>query len=154
MSTRITPRRSSHSKRRRSAARRGFTLVEVIVVVTVIALLAVLAINRLVAMFGQSQVGIAKAQAAKIHNALTGYLIDTGQPMAEDGFDLSVLTLRPGNGGGPNGPYLPKVTDVNDPWGNQFIVRVPGEVNADWDIVSFGFDGAPGGEGPSQDVTQ
>lgn len=143
-----------HANTLRRHARRGFTLVEVIVIVTVLALLMTVVLTRVTGLFGQSQTGIARAQAAKISNALTAYLIDIGQPVPEDGFDLEMLTLRRENGGGPNGPYLPKATDIDDPWGNRFVVLVPGEINADWDIISFGFDAAPGGEGPSQDVTQ
>ena len=86
----------------------------------------------------------AKVQIVRIVKALISYLIDIGQPQPEDGFDLTILTLRQEEGGGPNGPYLPKVTDVTDPWGLNFIVCVPAEVNLDYDIVSFGADKASG----------
>ena len=140
--------------RRRTLARRGFTLIEVIVIVTVLALLMTVVAGRVTGVFGRGQAEIAKMQAAKISQALTLYLIDIGQPQPEDGFDLTVLTLRPEEGGGPNGPYLPKVTDVTDPWGLDFIVRVPGDVNADYDIMSFGADKAPGGDQINADITQ
>jgi general secretion pathway protein G len=139
--------------RRRTLARRGFTLVEVIVVVTVLALLMTVVGGRMLGLLGQGQAEIAKTQAGKISGALTLYLLDVGQPQPEDGFDLSVLTLRPNEGGGPNGPYLSKVTDVLDPWKEPFLVVVPGEVNADYDIFSYGADKAPGGEGPDADLT-
>jgi general secretion pathway protein G len=139
--------------RRRTLARRGFTLVEVIVVVTVLALLMTVVGGRMLGLLGRGQAEIAKTQAAKISQALTLYLLDVGQPQPEDGFDLSVLTLRPNEGGGPNGPYLSKVTDVLDPWEEPFLVVVPGEVNADYDIFSYGADKAPGGEGNDSDLT-
>ena len=139
--------------RRRTLARRGFTLVEVIVVVTVLALLMTVVGGRMLGLLGRGQAEIAKTQAARLSQALTLYLIDIGQPQPEDGFDLSILTLRPNEGGGPNGPYLSKVTDYVDPWDQPFMVRVPGEVNADYDIFSFGADMAPGGEGNNADLT-
>ncbi len=142
------------NRRRRARARRGFTLVEVIVIVTVLALLMTVVATRVMGVFGRGQAEIAKTQAAKISQALTLYLIDIGQPQPEDGFDLSVLTLRPNEGGGPNGPYLPKTTDVLDPWDVPFMVRAPGDINADYDIVSFGADKAPGGEQANADITQ
>jgi general secretion pathway protein G len=145
-----------HTSQRRGIrhARRAFTLVEVIVMVTVIALLMAVLITRTSGLFGRGQAQIAKTQAAKISQAMTLYLIDVGQPLPEQGFDLGVLTLRPDAGGGPQGPYLPKKSDVLDPWKQPFFVEVPGIVNADFDIVSFGADKALGGEGIDADITQ
>jgi len=145
-----------HTSQRRGIrhARRAFTLVEVIVMVTVIALLMAVLVTRMSGMFGRGQAEIAKTQAAKISQAMTLYLIDVGQPLPEQGFDLGVLTLRPDAGGGPQGPYLSKTSDVIDPWKQPFFVEVPGIVNADFDIVSFGADKALGGEGINADLTQ
>ena len=136
------------------AARRGFTMVEVIVIVTVLALLMTVVTTNVMSSLGKSQTQLAKTQAAKIAQALNMYLIETGQSSPEDGFDLTVLTLRSDDGGGPGGPYLPKADDIIDPWGNQFIIISPGEVNADYDVLSYGKDAAPGGEGMNLDITQ
>ena len=92
-------------------------------------------------------------KATRVHQALSMYLIDTGQSLPEDGFDLMILTLRSDDGGGPGGPYLPKPDDIIDPWGNQFMVVSPGEINADFDVLSYGKDAAPGGEGVNEDIT-
>ncbi len=135
-------------------ARRGFTTIEVIVIVTILALLMTVVATNVLPTLGKGQSKIAQAQAAKLHQALVAYLIDTNQPMPEDNFDLTILTLRPDEGGGPGGPYLPKRTDVFDPWENPFVVVVPGEINADFDILSLGADGAPGGEQANADITQ
>jgi general secretion pathway protein G len=40
-----------------------------------------------------------------------------------------------------------------DPWENPYVVRTPGEINVDFDIVSYGADGQPGGEGEDADIT-
>ncbi|MDP7069817.1 MAG: type II secretion system protein GspG [Phycisphaerales bacterium] len=145
---------STRSTHRRRKARRGFTTIEVIVIVTILALLMTVVATNVLSSLGKGQSKIAQAQAAKLHQALVQYLIDVNQPLPEDNFDLTILTLRPEEGGGPGGPYLPKRTDILDPWENPFFVVVPGEVNADFDILSYGADGAPGGEQANADVTQ
>ncbi|MCH2135171.1 MAG: type II secretion system protein GspG [Phycisphaerales bacterium] len=61
--------------------------------------------------------------------------------------------LGPEDGGGPR-KYLPKADDIIDPWGNLFAVLVPGDINAAFDILSYGKDASPGGEGEDQDITQ
>lgn len=135
-------------------ARRGFTMVEVIVIVTVLALLMTVVTTNVMSSLGKSHAQLARTQAAKVAQALNMYLIETGQSSPEDGFDLTVLTLRSDDGGGPGGPYLPKAGDIIDPWGNQFMVISPGEINADFDVLSYGKDAAPGGEGVNSDLTQ
>lgn len=138
----------------RKSLRRGFTTIEVIVIVTILALLMTVLATNLLQTMGRGQSKIAQTQAAKLHQAIVQYLIDIGQPMPEDNMDLEILTLRPDEGGGPGGPYLPKKTDIYDPWERPFIVVVPGEVNADFDVLSLGADGTPGGELVNMDVTQ
>ncbi len=142
----------SHSQTRR-ITRRGFTLVEVIVIVTVLALLMTVVANQVMSMFGRGQSEIGKTQAAKISQAYTLYMIDTSTS-PEDDFDLSILTLRSDDGGGPGGPYLPKTKDVIDPWGNPLVLIAPGNENYDFDVLSLGADGAPGGDQANADITQ
>ncbi|MCP4759285.1 MAG: type II secretion system protein GspG [Planctomycetes bacterium] len=139
---------------RRRRARRGFTTIEVIVIVTILALLMTVVATNVLKTLGKGQSKIAQAQAAKLHHALVDYLMDINQPLPEDNFDLTILTLRPEEGGGPGGPYLQKRTDIFDPWENPFFVIVPGEVNADFDVLSYGADGVPGGDQANEDVTQ
>ena len=56
---------------------------------------------------------------------------------------------RPGSVNGWNGPYL-KGELPKDPWGNAYRYTNPG--NGNFEIVSLGSDGAPGGEGEAADI--
>ena len=65
-----------------------------------------------------------------------------------------ILWERPTNvaEGTWKGPYVQALDDLKDPWGNLFVLRVPGQVNVDFDVVSLGADGQEGGEGDNEDV--
>ncbi len=134
--------------------RRGFTLIEIIVVVMIIAVLATLIAPRLMSRVGTAKQTAAKAKAATIAKTINLYVLEMGLSKPSDDFDLEILLLSPEDGGGPQGPYLERADDIIDPWGNPFEVIVPGEVNASFDIISFGEDGEEGGEDVSADITQ
>lgn len=125
--------------------RRAFTLIEIIVVVTIIALLAALIAPRLIGKVGWAKESVAKSEVRAIGTAVTMYVTETGTVL-DDSFDLEVLLLPPGEGGGPQGPYLNKADDLIDPWENLYAIRVPGEVNYDFDVYSVGPDGHAGTE--------
>ena len=57
-----------------------------------------------------------------------------------------MLLIPATDGGGPQGPYFNKQDDLLDPWDNPYLIRVPGEVNYDFDIFSVGPDGQEGTE--------
>ena len=88
----------------RRSARRGFTLLEIIVVVTIIALLAAVVAPRLLGQVGKAKTNAAQAKAATIAKALNLYLLDVGLSAPPADFDLAVLRERAEEGGGPNGP--------------------------------------------------
>jgi hypothetical protein len=98
---------------------------------------------------------MAKIQAQLISNMMTMYMLDMGLSSLADDFDLEFLLLSPHDGGGPSGPYLERENLV-DPWGNPFKIEIPSTVNVNYsfDIISWGEDGKPGGEGENEDVTQ
>ncbi|MCA9291252.1 MAG: type II secretion system major pseudopilin GspG [Phycisphaerales bacterium] len=142
-----------HHRSSRRPARRAFTLLEIIVVVTIIALLAALVAPRLLQNVDKTKVSSAKAGCSAIAKQLSIYLMDIGRSTPEDDMDLSILLQGPDDGGGSGGPYLSKAADLIDPWKNEYYLRVPGEVNYDFDVVSNGADGQPGGDGYNADIT-
>ena len=134
--------------------RRGFTLIEIIVVVMIIAVLATLIAPRLLERVGTAKHTAAKAKAATIAKTVSLYVLDKGLSYPQNDFDLELLLLKPEDGGGPMGPYLERADDLVDPWGNPFEILVPGDINSTFDIISWGEDGEQGGEGNSADITQ
>ncbi len=130
---------------RRRGPRRAFTLIEIIVVVTIIAVLAAMIAPRLFSRLSWAKENAAKAEVKAIETAISLYLNDTGE-ILNSSFDLEILLVPAEDGGGPQGPYFNKDDDIIDPWENPYFVRVPGEVNYDFDVVSMGPDGQEGTE--------
>ncbi len=128
---------------------RGFTLLELLVVVVIIGLLAGYVAPRYFSQIGKSEVQLAKAQIDSLEKAIDQYRLDTRRyPTAEQG--LEALMTRPANEPGWSGPYLKKAVP-NDPWGRPYVYRQPGQ-KTDYELVSYGRDGKPGGSGEDSDI--
>jgi general secretion pathway protein G len=134
--------------RRRSFA--GFTLLELLVVVAIIGLLAAFVGPRVFGHLGKSEVTTAKAQIEALARALDAYRLDTGH-FPDQNQGLAALSSNVGNEARWNGPYLQKAVPL-DPWGHPYQYKVPGP-KSDFEILSFGRDGAPGGSGEDADLS-
>lgn len=129
---------------------RGFTLLELLVVMVIIGLLAGYVAPKYFSQVGKSEVKVARAQIDAIEKALDQYRLDVGRyPSTEQG--LAALTIRPSGEAKWAGPYLRKETPP-DPWGKPYQYKSPGD-HGEYDIVSFGKDGQPGGAGEAADLT-
>jgi len=129
----------------------GFTLLELLVVVLIIGLLAGFVAPRYFNQVGKSEVNVAKAQIDALEKALDQYRLDTGHyPSTELG--LVSLMQKPPNEPKWAGPYLRKEVPL-DPWGKAYVYKMPGEKGADFDLLSYGKDGQPGGNGENADIT-
>lgn len=127
----------------------GFTLLELLVVVVIIGLLAGFVAPRYFGQVGKSEVNVAKAQIDALEKALDQYRLDTGRyPNSEVG--LKALVEKPADEPKWLGPYLRKAVPL-DPWGKPYVYKVPGE-KGDFDLISFGKDGQPGGSGEAADI--
>lgn len=134
----------------RAGARAGFTIIEVIVIILIIGVLAAVIAPRLLSRVGQSKQAVAASNAASLSTAMKLYIADNGEP--ESGASLDILWTKPASTEKWKGPYVDNEASLHDPWGNLFVLRIPGEVNHDFDIVSYGKDGQPGGEGENADI--
>jgi len=131
--------------------RRGFTLLELLVVIVIIGLLAAYVGPKYFAQLGKSEVTSTKAQIVAFEKALDQYRLDVGHyPSTEEG--LEALLTKPANAVGWNGAYLAKKIP-QDPWHHSYIYRSPGSTGGDYDIISYGKDGQPGGDGENADIT-
>ncbi len=134
---------------RKRPRRSGFTLIELLVVVFIIGLLAGFVAPRYFSQVGKSEVNVARAQLDALGKALDQYRLDTGHyPGTELG--LRALVERPLGEPKWAGPYLQKEVPL-DPWGKPYQYRAPGQ-RGDFDLVSYGKDGRPGGSGEDADL--
>jgi len=128
----------------------GFTLLELLVVMVIIGLLAGYVAPRYFAQVGKSEVKIAKAQIDALEKALDQYRLDTRRyPSTEQG--LEALVVKPQGEANWSGPYLKKAVPL-DPWGKPYVYRIPGQ-KGEFDLISYGRDGRPGGTGDDADIT-
>ena len=129
---------------------RGFTLLELLVVMVIIGLLASYVGPRYFNQLSKSEVKTARAQIVALSKALDTYRLDTGHyPSTAQGLDA----LNKAHADEPKwaGPYMQKAVPL-DPWGKAYIYRYPGTKN-EFDLMSYGKDGQPGGEGDAADIS-
>jgi general secretion pathway protein G len=134
-------------------SRKGFTLVELLVVMIIIAALAAVIVPRVFARAEQGRRAKAIADIKSLETAIDMYSADNGSPpTTEQGLDALIEppSTAP-EAKNWNGPYLQKQIP-QDPWGGEYIYTSPGQHNVDYDIVSYGRDGQEGGEGADADI--
>lgn len=140
--------RETKTAKRRGQA--GVTLIEMLVVVTIIALFAALVAPRMLKKSDVARVTAARAQVNSFMTALSTYKLDTGTyPTTEQG--LQALRDKPPEANQWAGPYLPQEIPV-DPWGHPYLYKYPGEHGDEPDVVCYGADGQPGGDGFNADI--
>ena len=127
----------------------GFTLLELLVVMVIIGLLTAYVGPKLFGQIGKSEIKVTRAQIDGFAKSLDQYRIDMGHfPTTEQG--LAALVVQPAGESKWAGPYLAKAVP-KDPWGNDYHYVAPGE-HGDYDLLSYGRDGRPGGEGEDADI--
>ena len=124
----------------------GFTLVELLVVIIVLGLLVGLVGPRLWGQVSKSKQATARAQIELLGSSLDQYRLDNGSYPT----NLEELQQKPATAANWNGPYLKKDVPL-DPWGRAYVYESPGQ-HGDYDLYSYGSDGAPGGDSDARDV--
>ncbi len=135
-----------------STGQGGFTLLEVMVVVVILGILAALVVPKIISRPDEARVIAAKQDIASLMQALKLYRLDNQRyPATEQG--LQALTTRPTAAPlAPNwkaGGYVERLP--RDPWGNPYQYLNPG-IHGEIDVISFGADGAAGGEANDADI--
>lgn len=134
----------------------GFTLVELLVVIAIIAILASVVTVSLVRKPGEARVAATKLQIRQLQTALNIYRTEQGRyPTQEQG--LEALIRKPDREPIPRQypaeGYLEGGRLPVDAWGNPFVYLSPGRAGEAYEIISYGSDGEPGGEGEAADIS-
>jgi general secretion pathway protein G len=143
-----------HNTRPEILGNRGFTLIELMVVIVILSILAVYVAPKIMGRPDQAKQVKATVDIQSIATALRLYRLDNGfYPTTEQG--LEALVAAPATGRIPKnwreGGYLERGRVPKDPWGNEYVYLSPG-VHGEYDIISYGADGSPGGEGYDADI--
>jgi len=131
---------------------RGFTLIEILVVVVILGILAGIVVPRLLERPEEARRTKAAVQIKSLEEALGLFKLDNGfYPTTDQG--LQALVTKPETGRIPGryreGGYVNKIPI--DPWEHDYVYLSPG-VHGDYDLISYGADGEPGGEGNDADI--
>lgn len=122
----------------------GFTLIELMVVIAIIGILAMIVVPKYMGTVSESQRTAAQAQIKIFETVLTQYkLYFHKYPSTSEGLEALLST--------PKGNLLDNPTVPLDPWKNKYVYTCPG-THGDYDIVSYGADNQPGGQGENADI--
>ena len=138
------------------APRAGFTLVEILVVIAIISLLAGVVLLNIAPQIGMGSQAAAKAQIQVLSSAATTYRMAHGRyPTQPQGLEALVQkpSQEPIPENYPDGGYLSGRVVPPDPWKRPYVYLIPGRQDENFEILSYGADGEPGGSGADADVS-
>ncbi len=129
--------------------RQSFTLIEIVIVIVILVMLASIATPLYFRHLRTARISTAKTQIKLLEQALMDLKLDVGSyPDAADG--LEALMENTSGSEKWDGPYI-KPNVPKDPWGNDYVYIFPGE-HGEFDLISYGADGQPDGEGENADI--
>lgn len=123
----------------------GFTLIELLIVIVIIGLLGSLVAPEMFSKIGSSKKSTAMAQMQMFETSLDTYFLDVGE------YPKDLQQLRKSEKNGWDGPYIKKDIPA-DPWGNPYVLEVPGPDGTPYLLKSLGRDAKVGGEGEDSDI--
>lgn len=141
-----------HTTTLRMAGRKGFSLMELMIVIIILGLLAALVMPNLIGKSEQAKQGLVCIQMENIHNALDSFKLDNGSyPDSEHGLDALLRNPDPEryNNFAPGG-YFKNAVLPKDPWKHHFIYT---KDDSGINLISLGADGKEGGKDADKDIT-
>jgi general secretion pathway protein G len=130
----------------------GFSLIELMVVIVILGILAGMIVPRFMGRTDDAKIMKAKVDIAALETALRLYRLDNGAyPTTEQGLKALITPRDKGNSNWKKGGYIEKNALPKDPWNNEYIYLSPG-AHGEFEIISYGGDGVPGGEGVNKDI--
>ncbi len=131
--------------------RKGFSLLELMIVIVILGLLASLVLPNLIGKGEEAKRKLVCVQMKSLSEALKMFKMDNGKyPETQEG--LEALVKNPDTQKYPNYPSAPYLSDGHvpkDPWGSPYIY-----INKDgtFDLMSLGADRKEGGTGENADI--
>ena len=125
----------------------GFTLIEMLAVIVLIGIVASIVVTQVGKRMNSGKYKAGDAKLQSLSMKIENYALDNGSPPS----DLEALVKDPGGTTMWNGPYA-KESDIKDPFGHEFGYKVPGDHGSTFDLIFYGKDGKPGGDGLNKDV--
>ena len=143
-------------QREKCLGQRGFTLIELMIVIVIMGILATLLIPRIMDRPEEARRVKAKMDIKNIESALKLYKLDCGNyPTTEQGLDALVKkpSIAPVPAKWRDGGYLEGSSVPQDPWRHPYYYVSPAQNGKDYEIISYGADGEPGGTGKDADIS-
>ena len=126
--------------------KRQFSLLEVIIAITIVALVATIAVRNLSTTMDDANGKLATTQIKNLEGLVITYKLATGR------LPGSLQDLVTNEVGAKNWKkQLDKLPE--DPWGNAYKFEIDDQSLNGFNIISYGADGQPGGDGINKDVS-
>jgi general secretion pathway protein G len=130
---------------------RGWTFVETLIVIGIILILTSAVGFMAFRYIDQAKIATAKSQVETLALALSAFYVDCKQyPDPQQG--LGALWEKPAGVDGWNGPYIAKAMP-KDPWGHDYVLKIPGPNGLPFEIISLGPGGVEGGTGANANIS-
>ncbi len=133
---------------------KGFSFIELMVVVVILGILAGMIVPRYMGRTDDAKVVKAKVDIAALETSLKMYRLDNGTYPSTDQGLMALIekpTTEPAAPNWSTNGYLDKKSLPKDPWGREYLYLSPG-IHEEFDIICYGADGTPGGEGKNADI--
>ena len=147
-------KKNNNNKIEKINNQKGFSFLELMVVIVILGILATYIAPRFMGRTDDAKIVKTKIDIAALETSLKLYKLDNGNyPTTEQG--IAALIEKPSTRPVPlnwkeNG-YLAKARIPKDPWGKPYLYISPGS-HGNYDIISYGADVSPGGEGKNKDI--